>query len=157
MAKRRKTATRTTTKIVRVPAPRAAAPIVVKTTAAPVKRRRQGGGRRRSVGGGGGRVLNGKVIGGVILGGALLGWLEKNYGAKFPSVPFVGTKGTIAAIAYFANKQGYLREITADICIAAGATAGYQLGKEGKISGDVDGDNVYGEVVPQVGAVAAQV
>lgn len=151
MAKRRKTATRTTTKIVRVPAPRAAAPIVVKTTAAPVRRRRKGGGRRRSVGGGGGRRINAKTFGGVIIGGALLGWLEKNYGSKFPSVPFLGTKGTIAAIAYFANKQGFMPEITADVCIAAGATSGYQLGREGKISGELEGD-----IVPQVG-IAAQV
>ena len=84
MAKKRKTATRTQTKIIRMNAPRAAAPIVVRTSSAPIKRRRSGG-RRHKVGGGG--ALNGKTIAGVVIGGALLGWIEKNYGAKLPVIP----------------------------------------------------------------------
>lgn len=90
---------------------------------------------------------------GVVIGGALLGWIEKNYGTRLPSVPMLGVKGSIAIGAYVAHKQGMAREITRDICIAAAATAGYQMGKEGKVSGDgVDGD-VMGEVM----GVAAQV
>jgi hypothetical protein len=150
MAKKRKTATRTQTKIIRMNAPRAAAPIVVRTSSAPIKRRRSGG-RRHKVGGGGGS-LNGKTIMGVVIGGALLGWIEKNYGAKLPVIPVLGTKGTIAIGAYFAHKQGLAREITRDVCIAAAATAGYQLGKEGKVSGELDGD-----VMGELDGVAAQV
>lgn len=155
MAKKRKTATRTTTKIVRVPAPRAAAPIVVRTSSAPVKRRRRSSGGRSRVGG---ASINGKNIVGIVIGGALLGWIEKNYGPKLPVIPVLGTKGTIAIGAYFAHKQGMARDITRDICIAAAATAGYQLGKEGRVSGDeVEGYDLDGDIVPQVGAVAAQV
>lgn len=151
-AKKKNPQTRTRTEVIRVSTPKASAPIVIKQpSAVPARRARGKGRRRKSVGGGGGRRINAKTFGGVIIGGALLGWLEKNYGAKFPSIPFLGTKGTIAAIAYFANKNGFMPEISADVCIAAGATSGYQLGKEGKISGDVDGD-----IVPQVG-IAAQV
>lgn len=89
---------------------------------------------------------------GIVIGGALLGWIEKNYGAKLPVIPVLGTKGTIAIGAYFAHKQGMARDITRDVCIAAAATAGYQLGREGKVSGeDIDGDDYIS------GAVAAQV
>ena len=146
MAKKRKTATHTQTKIIRMNAPRAAAPIVVRTSSAPVKRKTHH--RRSRVGGN--AALSGKTIGGVVIGGALLGWIEKNYGAKLPTIPVVGTKGTIAIAAYFAHKQGMAREITRDICIAAAATAGYQLGKEGKVSGDVDGDDYVNGVAAQV-------
>jgi len=148
MAKRRKqTATRTQTKIVRVSAPRAAAPIVVRTQSrAPVKHRRRSG--HRVAGGGGG--LTGKHIMGVVIGGALLGWIEKNYGPKLPSVPVLGVKGTIAIGAYFAHKNGMAREITRDVCIAAASTAGYQLGLQGKVSGDVDGDDYVNGVAAQV-------
>lgn len=88
---------------------------------------------------------------GVVIGGAILGWVEKNYGAKLPSVPVLGVKGTIAIGAYFAHKNGMAREITRDVCIAAASTAGYQLGLQGKVSGEVDGDDYVS------GAVAAQV
>jgi hypothetical protein len=147
MAKKRKTATRTQTKIIRMNAPRAAAPIVVRTSSSPARRKvvRH---RRSRVGGAAG--LNGKTIAGVVIGGALLGWIEKNYGAKLPVIPVLGTKGTIAIGAYFAHKQGFAREISRDVCIAAAATAGYQLGKEGKVSGDVDGDDYVNGVAAQV-------
>lgn len=147
--KRKKTATGTQTKIIRMNAPRAAAPIVVRTSSVPARRRVHH--RRRShVGGGGSGALNGKSIAGVVIGGALLGWIEKNYGAKLPVVPVLGVKGTIAIGAFFAHKQGFAREITRDICIAAAATSGYQLGKEGKVSGDVDGDDYVNGVAAQV-------
>ena len=155
MAKRRKSTGGTTTRIVRVAAPRAAAPIVKVTAprAAPVKHRRRS---RSRVGGGG--TLNSKNLVGVVVGGALLGWVERYYGAKLPSIPILGVKGTIAIGAYFANRQGIARDITRDVCIAAAATAGYQVGKEGKVSGDdVEGYDVDGEIAPQVGAVAAQI
>ncbi len=146
----KKTKTRTTTRIVRVAAPRAAAPIIrVSAPRAVAKRRRS----RRRVGGGHGSSINGKTITGIVIGGALLGWIEKNYGQKLPVIPVLGTKGTIAIGAFFAHKQGMAREITRDICIAAAATAGYQLGKEGRVSGeDVDGESDYLN-----GAIAAQV
>lgn len=150
MAKKRKTATRTQTKIIRVGTPRAAAPII-NVRSAPLAKRPGKVHHRRGKGGGG--ALNGKTIAGIVIGGALLGWIEKNYGAKLPVIPVLGTKGTIAIGAFFAHKQGFAREITRDVCIAAAATAGYQLGKEGKVSGDVEGD-VDGDVM---GGVAAQV
>lgn len=146
MARKRKTATRTRTKIIRVGSSRPAAPIVVRTSSVPARRKVH---HRRSKGGGSG-ALNGKTIAGVVIGGALLGWIEKNYGAKLPVIPVLGTKGTIAIGAYFAHKQGFAREITRDVCIAAAATAGYQLGKEGKVSGDVDGDDYVSGVAAQV-------
>jgi len=103
----------------------------------------------------GGGALNSKNLVGVVVGGALLGWIERYYGAKLPSIPILGVKGSIAIGAYFANKQGIARDITRDVCIAAAATAGYQVGKEGKVSGDdIEGDD---NIAPQVGAVAAQI
>jgi hypothetical protein len=151
MAKKRRktaTATRTQTKIIRMNAPRAAAPIVVRTSSTPARPKVHH--RRRSHVGGSGGALSGKSIAGVVIGGALLGWIEKHYGAKLPVVPVLGVKGTIAIGAFFAHKQGFAREITRDICIAAAATSGYQLGKEGKVSGDVDGDDYVNGVAAQV-------
>jgi hypothetical protein len=147
MAKKRPTAKSTQTKIIRVGTPRAAAPIVVRTSSVPARRKVH---HRRSRVGGSGGALSGKSIAGVVIGGALLGWIEKNYGAKLPVVPVLGVKGTIAIGAFFAHKQGFAREITRDICIAAAATSGYQLGKEGKVSGDVDGDDYVNGVAAQV-------
>ena len=110
-------------------------------------KRRRGRGSRSRVGGG---ALTGKTVIGAIVGGAILGWIEKNYGAKLPTIPVLGVKGTIAGIAYFAHKNRMGGEITRDIAIAAAATAGYQMGKEGKVSGDVDGDDYVHGISAQV-------
>ena len=86
------------------------------------------------------------------MGGAALGFLEKTF-PNLPTVPFIGRKGTIAIGAYFLHKRGTGGGILRDVAIAAAVLAGYELGKDGKISGEVMGD-----LAPQVsGNIAAQV
>lgn len=76
---------------------------------------------------------------GVFVGGAALGFLEKqSFIEMLPELPIVGRKGAIAIAAYFLHKKGFGGPIMRDIAIAAACTAGYQLGKEGKISGNGD-------------------
>jgi hypothetical protein len=89
------------------------------------------------------------MLGTTALGGAALGFIEKQW-PNAPTVPYIGRAGTIALGCWFfggKSKPGLLR----DIAIAGAVVAGYELGKFGKISGDVEG-----ELAPQVG-VAAQV
>jgi hypothetical protein len=138
MAKRRKrTAARTTTKIVRVGSP---APIVRVSAPRAVRRRRRGG-RRRSGGGNiaGGLVSNESVqlaIGGALYGFAVKqGWIE-----KLPALPIVGRTGAAALILdYFGRRGG--GEMVRRAGKAAAVIAGYQLGTEGKILGDdMEGD-----------------
>ena len=90
------------------------------------------------------------MLGGTALGGAALGFVEKQW-PNAPTLPLLGRAGTIALAAYFfggKSKPGLMR----DIAIAGAVVAGYELGKTGKIAGDVDG-----EVTPQIGGLAAQV
>jgi hypothetical protein len=49
--------------------------------------------------------------------------------------------------------SGGVATIARDVSIAAAAIAGYQLGKTGKI----EGDDVMGDIVPQVSGIASQV
>lgn len=135
MAKRRSAMT-----VYRAPAfssPRAPAPII--RIAAPRlvtsggKRRKKGHGKRSAAAGSGKQaVINGAI------GGAAIGFAEKSgLLDKVPSLPMLGAKGSFAAISYFmggTKKPGLLRDAT----IAAATLAGYQMGKEGKISGDED-------------------
>lgn len=90
--------------------------------------------RRRHGGGGGGgftRSAKGKRMVGVAIGGFGYGIIEKSF-PTLPTLPIVGKAGTVAIAAYF---FGGTNELVNDIGIAAAAIAGYQLGKEGAISG----------------------
>lgn len=81
------------------------------------------------------------------LGGAGYGMLEKMF-PNMPTVPLLGRAGTVALACYFFKAKGIL----GDVGMAASVIAGYQLGKDGRISGDDDDF-----VVPQVRGVASQV
>lgn len=93
-----------------------------------------------------------KSMVGAGIGGAIYGFIEKQWGAKIPTVPIIGRAGTVAMFCYFARKQGFARSpIVNDIGIAAAVIAGYQLGSTGKISGDdVDGFGVVGDLAQQI-------
>lgn len=121
--------------VIRVSAPRAA------------PKKRGGGGRRK---GGGGGALTPERMFSAALGGGVLGLVDKMF-PNLPTIPVLGKAGTIAAIAYFFSK-GKGGGIARDTAIAGASIAGYQLGSQGKISGDLMGD-----VVPQVTGVASQV
>jgi hypothetical protein len=134
----------TKTKIVRAPAPiiRVSAP-----RAAPVVRRRS---KRRSP-----SQRSTNLIGGLIsnetvqmaIGGALYGYAVKSgVVAKLPAIPVLGRTGTAAILLdYWARHGG--PHLAGRAARAAAAIAGYQLGNEGKISGDDDisGDFAMGD------------
>jgi len=79
-----------------------------------------------------------KSMQGMALGGFGVGLIEKNFGARLPTIPMFGRKGTIAVAAYFLKpKEPWMQKVG----LAAAAMAGYEFGKDGKISGeDVMGD-----------------
>jgi hypothetical protein len=80
------------------------------------------------------------------LGGAALGVIDKTLGSSIPTIPLLGRAGTIALGAYlFSKGRG---GIWRDIAIAGASIAGYQFGKEGRVSGDI---------ADQVSGIAAQV
>lgn len=111
--------------------PRMPAPIVIRTSTTARKPKRS---RRRRGGGGGG--LTPTSMGAFGLGGAIIGLAESNGVLdKLPSVPLIGRKGLLALGAYYWSKHGG-GTIARDIAIAASVLSGYQLGKEGTISGD---------------------
>jgi hypothetical protein len=89
---------------------------------------------------------------GSAIGGAALGFLEKTF-PNIPTVPLIGKKGTVAIVAYFLHKRGgFGGHLVRDIGLAAAVLAGYQLGKEGRVDGDVMGD-----LAPQVSGIASQI
>lgn len=130
--KRRVVSSRSTTKIVRAPAP-----IIRVSTprAAPARRRRAT--RRRGGGGGmgvGGLVSNEAVQ--MAIGGALYGYAVKSgLVAKLPAIPVLGRTGTAAILLDYWSRHGG-GQIAHRAARAAAAIAGYQLGAEGQISGD---------------------
>lgn len=141
MAAKRK---RNTTRTVVVAQPKAPSPIIRVSAprAAPITRRRKRSGGRVSGGGGTPKDMIGAGI-----GGAVYGFVEKQWGAKIPTIPILGRAGTVAVVCYFARKQGGMGKsaLVRDLGMAAAVIAGYQLGSTGKISGeDVDGDDVDG-------------
>jgi len=72
------------------------------------------------------------------------GYIEKSF-PNLPTLPVVGRAGTIAVIAKMAiGKVPYAREV----CMFAAGLAGYQMGTQG---------HVLGDVVPQVHGIASQV
>lgn len=153
MAKRRKRATTSgATKIIRVGA--SPAPIVrVTAPRAPARRRHH---RRRSGGHGhGGGVVSNEAFQ-MAIGGALFGFAVKSgFVAKLPEIPVLGRTGTAALVLdYWARHGG--GQVVGRAARAAAAIAGYQLGAEGKITGDfamgdattpgsVNGDDGYPE------------
>lgn len=148
MAKKKAAKTRTITKVVKAPTP------VIKVQAprssAPAKRKRKGGGGRRR-GSGTGNLQ--KTMMGAAAGGAVLGYIEQKF-PNLPTIPVVGRKGTIAIIAYIVagKTSGMVAQLAREAAVATAAVAGYELGKDGQITGDVMGD-----IAPQVSGVAAQV
>lgn len=146
MAKRKRTTTRrrSAAKTITVRQP---APVVVRTTSVAKRsapRRRSS--RRGGVGGG---DNFGRTMLACGLGGAAVGFLEKTF-PHLPSLTFLGKKGTIAAAAYLLRRQlPYAKEVA----ISAAAIAGYEFGKEGRVSGQYDDD--YWD--PAVQGIAAQV
>lgn len=132
--KRRTVSTRENVKIVRAAAPiiRVSAP---RARAAPAKRRRSS--RRSSVGGSmgvGGLVSNEAIQ--MAIGGALYGYAVKSgLVAKLPAIPVLGRTGTAAILLDYWSRHGG-GNIAHRAARAAAAIAGYQLGAEGKISGD---------------------
>lgn len=148
MAKRR-----SSTQIVRAyPVQRAPAQVIrIQTPRAPSsspKRRR--GGRRR---GHASTALTGSHVLGIGLGGAIIGFVEKSFGASIPAIPIVGRKGAITLLAYFAARNRMGGAFVRDAAIAGAAICGYELGKDGKVSGDY---GIDGEAVPNVSGVASQ-
>lgn len=73
-----------------------------------------------------------KRLVGTAIGGGAYGLIERTF-PNLPTLPVVGKSGTVAVIAYFAAGNNQLLQ---DIGTAAAAIAGYQLGKDGVISGD---------------------
>lgn len=80
------------------------------------------------------------------VGGAILGFIDKSF-PNLPTVPLLGRAGSIAALAYF---FGAKHKIAQDVALAGSSVAGYELGKEGKISGVVGGHRTVGEQLSTV-------
>lgn len=148
MAKKRRKSSATKTKIIRVGAAKAPAPIIKVSAprAAPVRRRR--GGRRRSSGGvsgmAGGLISNESIQ--MAIGGALYGYAVKSgLVAKLPEIPVLGRTGTAAILLDYWGRHGG-GNLVHRAARAAAAIAGYQLGAEGKITGDfAEGDVMLGD------------
>lgn len=91
---------------------------------------------------------------GSAIGGAVLGFVEKTF-PNLPTMPLIGRAGTIAIGAYLlSGRGGSMGTILRDVAIAGSVIAGYQLGKDGKVSGD---DDVSGDLAEQVRGIATQV
>jgi hypothetical protein len=130
--KRARTAARTTTKIIKAAAPiiRVAAPRAV-----PAKRRRSSTRRAHSGGLGGGIISNEAIQ--MAIGGALYGYAVKSgLVAKLPAIPVLGRTGTAAILLDYFSRHGG-GQLAHRAARAAAAIAGYQLGSEGAIQGDL--------------------
>lgn len=77
---------------------------------------------------------------GAAMGGFGVGIVEKTFGAKLPSLPYVGRKGAIALAVYFLQPKTKLLQ---DIGLAAAALSGYEFAKDGKVSGEDDDDDIF--------------
>jgi hypothetical protein len=150
MAKRR-----SSTQIVRAfPVQRAPAQVIrIQTPRAPSARapKKRRSHRRHSAG----SAISGGHVLGIALGGAIIGFVEKSFGASIPAIPVVGRKGAITLAAYFMARNRMGGAFTRDAAIAGAAICGYELGKDGKVSGDLDGE-LDGSVAPNVSGVASQ-
>ena len=129
---KKKMAKRTSTSVVRYVAPRPSNPIIrVSAPRAPKKKR-----HHRSKGGHGGALTQTRMIE-LAVGGAAYGFIEKQFGAQLPTLPFIGRAGTLTLIAYYLakGKGGIMR----DVAICGAVLSGYQIGSTGKINGEVMG------------------
>jgi hypothetical protein len=138
MAKRRRTAARTTTKIIRVGSP---SPIVrIAAPRAPKRRRHH---YRKHAGRIGGGIISNESVQ-LAIGGALYGYAVKSgIIAKLPELPLLGRTGTAAIILDYFGRHGG-GQLCTRAAHAAASIAGYTLGMEGKISGDAN-DYVQGD------------
>jgi len=100
---------------------------------------------RRSHSVGGTAKVTQKTMMAAALGGAALGFVDKNF-PTLPTIPMIGRAGTIALIAYMLSGKGGIGSIAKDVALAGAAVAGYQLGHDGKVSGE----ELMGGPVPQV-------
>jgi len=89
-----------------------------------------------------------EIVGSVVAGYAL-GWIDKG-GLPIPTIPMLGRAGTVAVVCAILAKH---HPLIAKAALASASIAGYELGKQGTISGEYVG---YG-VVPQVAGIATQV
>lgn len=96
------------------------------------KARRAGRAIRRAVGG---LQYNEKSLLMVGAGGLAIGFLEDQFGDMLPDIPFVGRKGALTVGLYLLGKQGIGGQYVKDAALAGAAICGYQLGKEGEVSG----------------------
>lgn len=87
------------------------------------------------------------------IGGAALGFIDKSL-PQLPTIPMLGRAGTIALGAYFFSRGKSGSGLIRDIALAASAVAGYQLGNQGHVSGDIP-NQVRGD--DDVSGIAAQV
>lgn len=137
MAKRRRRTKIGTTKIVRVGASPAPIIRVSAPRAAPARRKRRAS-RGHSRGGssiGGGIVSNETIQ--MAIGGALYGFAVKSgLVSKLPAVPVLGRTGTAAILLDYWSRHGG-GQMAHRAARAAAAIAGYQLGSEGSIQGDL--------------------
>lgn len=134
-ARKRKAPTKTTVSVQRAPARRAPSrtaggPVVVVREGVKSAARRY---TRRDSGAGAASLQ--KQMTGMALGGFGVGFVEKTFGDKLPTIPMLGRKGSIAAIVYFMKPK---EQILRNVGIAAAALAGYEFGKEGRVSGEDD-------------------
>lgn len=141
--RRRRAATRTTTRIIRASSP---APIVRVQTSLPARRRTHRRSRRRSGHIGGSLVTNEAVQ--MAIGGALYGYAVKlKLVDQLPALPLLGKTGTAAIILDYFGRHGG-GEMCRRAARAAAAIAGYTLGTTGAIEGDantyVEGDDMEG-------------
>lgn len=144
----KRTKSRTQTVVVSQPKPPSPIIRVSAPRAAPITRRRRRSGGSRVSGGGSPKSLMGAAI-----GGAVFGFIEKQWGARIPTIPVLGRAGTVALICHFIGKQGGMGRspLVRDVGMAAAVIAGYQLGGTGKIAGDdVDGMDVVGDMAQQI-------
>jgi hypothetical protein len=134
MAKKR-TSTAITT--VRATPVRTQTPIIRIATPRPVQasKPKRAKSHRRSKGGGG-MGYDEKALLMVGAGGAALGFIESTSIAEMlPDIPIVGKKGAITIAAYFLGRQGIGGDIVKKVAFAGAAICGYQLGKEGEVTG----------------------
>lgn len=80
------------------------------------------------------------MVGGLVghaMGGALFGFAVKSgYVAKLPAIPVIGRTGTAAILLHYFSKHGG-GQLASKAAMAAAVLAGYQLGHEGAVTGDL--------------------
>ena len=148
-AKKRRTASRAApvTKIVK-----AAAPIIRVSAPRPPAKRRHHRRRKHSGGGGMGGLISNEAVQ-MAIGGALYGYAVKSgIVDKLPAIPLFGRTGTAAIVLDYFSRHGG-GQLAHRAARAAAAIAGYQLGHDGSISGDLHttGDFTMGDASTPVG------